>query len=134
MERSRECVFHREQWEGNRERGHGRAGERGNLSDLPGDKHQREADRQCDGGHQESAEIELQDIGLAANEHLIIDHDENDFLRIRILGTNGKYRSVMSCRTDASDDDLQAGPGSKTFYVETTRAVYYVVQVRGRYQ
>ena len=78
--------------------------------------------------------IELQNIGLAANEHLIVDHDENDFLRIRILGTNGKYRSVMSCRTDASDDDLQAGPGSKTFYVETTRAVYYVVQVRGRYQ
>lgn len=77
--------------------------------------------------------IELQNIGLDAGEHLLIDHDDNDFLRIRIMATNGKYRSVMSCRTEKSDDDLQTGPGSKTFYVESTRAVYYVVQVRGRY-
>lgn len=50
-------------------------------------------------------------LGLANGEKLVIDHDDNGLVRIRIQASGGLYRSAMAKRTTASDDDLTVIPG-----------------------
>lgn len=70
-------------------------------------------------------------LALAANETLVIDYDSTLTQRIRILQTDGKYRSVMDKRTGS--DDLKADPGKVTVTFECDRAIRLTATAAGRY-
>ncbi len=72
-------------------------------------------------------------LGLRGGEALVIDHDEDGLLRIRIRSASGVYRSAMLARTPESDDDLIAAPGAAWCTVRATRAVRMTVSARGRW-
>lgn len=80
-----------------------------------------------------NSEIGFTDLGLGASERLIIDHDANGYLRIRILSPMGIYRSAMAMRTGGSADDLYAMPGAQTAAVSAQRAVTMTATATGRY-
>lgn len=73
-------------------------------------------------------EIDLQGISLGGSETLTLDHGTDGLLRIRIGS-----RSVYSCRTAGSADDLYLDPGSRSVAVNTERAGRLDVNVYGRY-
>lgn len=68
-------------------------------------------------------------LNVAAGHTLIIDHDENGYLRIRADNV-----SRLSCRSAASDDELMAGPGQAlaSFTADTPCSVVFLA--RGRYR
>ena len=72
--------------------------------------------------------MSFSDLGLAANEALMISHDDRGVLSIKI-GT----RSVMAKRSDGSADDLCADPGNNGFSFSAQRACRLTVSCRGRY-
>ena len=64
-----------------------------------------------------SSEIVLTGLGLASGETLSIDHPDTgdrSWLRIRIRGTGGTWRSVYGKRTAGSSNDLTVKPGART--------------------
>lgn len=71
------------------------------------------------------------ELALAANETLVIDYDSQLTQRIRILQTDGKYRSVMDKRTGS--DDLKADPGKVTVTFDCDRAIRLTATAAGRY-
>lgn len=78
-------------------------------------------------------EMSFSNLGLNANERLIIDHDNNGFLRIRILSVNGIYRSAMASRNGTSADDLYVMPGAQTIAFSAQRACSLVATAAGRF-
>lgn len=70
-------------------------------------------------------------IALAKNESIVVDHDGSGILRIRIKGTDGKYRSIMKYRTGAND--FTAEPGTVTCGYEADRACLMTVSWRNKY-
>lgn len=78
----------------------------------------------------------LTGLGLGTGETLVIDHPdegERSWLRIRIRGTNGAYRTAYGCRTEASSDDLQVAPGRKIIWITKSGNGTLSAAVRGRY-
>lgn len=74
----------------------------------------------------------FQELGMQANETLVIDHDSEARLRIRLKSAAGVYRSALISRTVKSDDELKVKPGSVTVYITADRAVIMTVKCRGR--
>ena len=80
-------------------------------------------------------------LGLAKNETLVIDHDDNgkkNVLRIRIMSTSGVYRSVLDKRTALSggapsSDDLYVSPGRKTITASAGKTGTLTVSCSGRF-
>lgn len=71
-------------------------------------------------------------LGMGGSEALVIDHDDNGLLRIRIR-SGGGYRSVMACRSSASVDDFIVTPGVCTVSFSAQRACRMISTWRGRY-
>ena len=75
----------------------------------------------------------FQNLGLLAGEVLVIDHATSGLLRIRIRDTGGAYRSAMSKRTPASDDDFNISPGTIPAGFTSERACKMTAFWRCRY-
>ena len=75
----------------------------------------------------------LENLHLAANETLVIDHTEDGLLRIRIQSASGAWRSAMGCRTEESSDDLTVSPGDVTVNFAAQRAGRLTVSCCGRF-
>ncbi len=72
-------------------------------------------------------------LGMGGSESLVIDHDAEGLLRIRIRNGNS-YRSAMAKREPGgSADDLFIAPGNRSFSFTAQRACRMTVSVRGRY-
>ena len=70
-------------------------------------------------------------LALAANETLVIDYTQELIQRIRVLQTNGSYRSVMDKRTGS--DDLRTNPGTVKVSFDCERAIQLTASCYGRY-
>lgn len=79
-----------------------------------------------------SSKIELSGLGMNAGESLVMDHDSEGILRIRIQN-GSSYRSALSCRTAGSADDLYIWPGQNTVSFTAQRACRARAWARGRY-
>lgn len=77
--------------------------------------------------------FDLENLHLAANETLMIDHNEDGLLRIRIQAASGAWRSALACRTQESSDDLTVSPGDVTVDFTAQRAGRLTVSCCGRY-
>ena len=77
--------------------------------------------------------FEFQNLGMAANEHLLIDHTGQQVVRIRIRSASGGHRSVISKRTETSDDELRVNPGTVTISYTADRAVMLTAKCWGRF-
>lgn len=77
--------------------------------------------------------IVLEDLGLGADETLSIDHTEEGLLRIGIIATNGRRRSVLGCRTAGSANDLTVSPGTVSVVMTAQRAGRLTISCCGRY-
>ncbi|MBR1821143.1 MAG: hypothetical protein IJ769_05920 [Clostridia bacterium] len=75
----------------------------------------------------------LQNLGLAADEALVIDHTAEGLLRMRIRAANGAWRSAMASRTTESSDDLRVSPGQVNVGFTAQRAGLLTVSCYGRY-
>ena len=75
----------------------------------------------------------LENLGLQAEETLMIDHTAEGLVRIRIQSATGSWRSVLGRRTAASSDDLTVKPGSVQWSVTAQRAGRLTVSCYGRY-
>lgn len=73
-------------------------------------------------------------LGLAAGEKLVIDHDNNGLLRIRILSTSQTYRSAMSKRSATSADDLFCRTGTITASYTAAYSCSMTVSCKGRFR
>lgn len=72
-------------------------------------------------------------LGLEAGETLVISHDEEGLLNIRIRnGTT--YRTAMDKRTPESANDLAAAPGSNTIMITAAEDMTGTVSLYGRYK
>ena len=78
-----------------------------------------------------SITMSFSSLGLAANETLVIDHN-NGLLRIRIKSAAGAYRSAMLRRTDTSGDDFLVTPGNVSASFSAQRACRLTVSWRCR--
>ena len=74
----------------------------------------------------------FQGLGLGGNESLVIDHDAEGLLRIRIRNGNN-YRSAMATRTPASADDLVVKPGTVAVSFTAQRACRMTASCRARF-
>lgn len=72
-------------------------------------------------------------LGLKADETLVIDHNVNGLVRIRIRTASGSYRSALAKRTPESDDDLTVSPGQAVISISAQRAGRLTVSCYGRY-
>lgn len=72
-------------------------------------------------------------LGLGANETLVIDHDDNGLVRIRIRTAAGSYRSAMAARTADSADDFVISPGQSSFSYTAQRSCRMTVSWRARF-
>lgn len=85
--------------------------------------------------------IELNSLGLKAGETLVIGHDNEGLLHIRIRSVGGSssmggvenVRSVLHRRTAESADDLWVGPGTCRVTFAAQRAGKLTVYCYGRY-
>ena len=75
----------------------------------------------------------LENLGLGANETLVIDHTAEGLLRIRIQGATGTWRSVLGRRTADSSDDLTVNPGTMQWSMSAQRAGRLTISCYGRY-
>ena len=71
-------------------------------------------------------------LTLAGGESLVIDHSSG-LVRIRIRGTNGKYRSAMAMRSTSSANDFMVSPGNNSCSFTAQRACRLTVSWRARY-
>lgn len=71
-------------------------------------------------------------LGMAGGESLVIDHDEDGLLRIRIR-RGSSWRSVMAAREAASADDFDVNPGNLVASFTAQRACRMTVSCRGRW-
>ena len=81
-----------------------------------------------------SSIFEFSDLGMAANEEIVIDHPlswKTFYLRIRKIGD--KTVSIMGKRTETSSDDLYISPGKQEITIKAQRAVVATINLRGRY-
>lgn len=72
-------------------------------------------------------------LGLAANESLVIDHNNDGILRLRIRNAGGSYRSAMAMRQSISSDDLYVDPGRTLVTYSAQRACQMTASCRGRF-
>lgn len=73
-------------------------------------------------------------LGMVGGESLVIDHDEEGRLRLRILNiATGVYRSVYAKRNPGSADDLYVMPGIQTVGFSAQRACSMTAGALGRY-
>ena len=77
--------------------------------------------------------IQLNDLGFAGGETLVIDHSSDNILRIRIRNTGGSYRSVMSKRTEDSTDEILLSPGNNAVAFSASRACNVTLSCVGRF-
>lgn len=73
-------------------------------------------------------------LGLANGEKLIVDYDEKDIQRLRIKNTSDVYRSVLSKRTTASNDDVLLKCGANTISVTSGAALSWNLYTYGRWE
>lgn len=69
-------------------------------------------------------------LGLADGEQLIIDHDADGLLWVRIKDGNGVFRDAHGKRTGESSDDLYVMPGTRTVGASAGTAHFWAI---GRY-
>jgi hypothetical protein len=72
-------------------------------------------------------------LGLQSGEVLVIDHNTEGLLRIRIRGVTGAYRSAMAARTAGSDDELWVNPGAVACSYSPSWTAWCVVRACGRW-
>ena len=72
-------------------------------------------------------------LGLQSGEVLVIDHNTEGLLRIRIRGVTGPYRSAMAARTAGSDDELWVNPGAVACSYSPSWTAWCVVRACGRW-
>lgn len=70
-------------------------------------------------------------LGLMGGESLVIDHDAQGILRIRIRSAGGSWRSALARRSGA--DEFNVRPGNVTVRFTAQRACQMTASVRGRY-
>ena len=80
-----------------------------------------------------SRTISFNGLGLMANEALVIDHNSEGRLRLRIRASGGTYRSVLGKRTPESANDLYIMPGAQTVHFHAQRACIMTVRAYGRF-
>ena len=80
-----------------------------------------------------TGKIRVEDIALGADESIVIDHDEEGLIRIRILGTGGIYRSILGKRTPGSANDYWVAPGQAAVSYQSERALRVTAEARGRF-
>lgn len=72
-------------------------------------------------------------LGLENGETLVIDHDPEGLLRIRIRSTGGTYRSALGARTAESSDELYTEPGNVSCSYSPRWTASCTVSCRGRW-
>lgn len=72
-------------------------------------------------------------LGMAADETLVIDHDDEGMLRIRIRSGSGIYRSAMAARNGTSADDFYVMPGTQAVLFSALRSCSVTATATGRY-
>ena len=77
--------------------------------------------------------MRFEELGLAANETLVIDHDETGTIRIRIRSVSGNWRSALGKRTGTSADDFRIMPGNVPISYNTQRACSLTASAPGRF-
>lgn len=75
----------------------------------------------------------LQNLGMTANETLVISHYAAGMVRIRIKNASGAYRSALGSRTPESSDDLVVKPGTQSISVTSATAGGLKISCYGRY-
>lgn len=73
-------------------------------------------------------------LGLASGEKLIVDYDEKDIQRLRILNASNVYRSVLAKRTVESNDDIPLKYGANTISVTSGAALSWNLYTYGRWE
>ena len=79
-----------------------------------------------------SSSFSFSNLGLAANERLVIGHQNDGTLYIRIYTGESYFRRVMDKRTGGSSDDLYVKPGANTITI-TGGTITASVSCFGRY-
>ena len=77
--------------------------------------------------------IRTEGIGMGAGETLIIDHDTEGLIRIRIVSAGGVSRSILDKRTAESADDYWVNPGMAAVSFRSERACRVTASARGRF-
>ena len=72
-------------------------------------------------------------LGLMAGETLVIDHNDEGRLQLRIRDGNGVYRSVYDKRSPYSANDLYVMPGLQTVRFQAQRACIMTAKAYGRF-
>ena len=72
-------------------------------------------------------------LGLAVGESLVISHENDGVLKIRILETDEDYRDAMSKRLPTSADDLNCRTGSRSISFTSDYSCSMTVSCKGRY-
>lgn len=80
-----------------------------------------------------SCSMSFTGLAMAGGESLVIDHDSQGLIRIRIRSATGSWRSILGKRTPSSADDLFLDPGSRTVSFTAQRACRMTAGCRGRY-
>lgn len=77
--------------------------------------------------------MDFTSLGLMGDEALMIDHNHEGVLRIRIRDAGGGVRSAMSKRSRESADDFFLKPGTHEYHFTAQRACRVTISVRGRF-
>lgn len=80
-----------------------------------------------------SRTIRAEGISMTAGESLIIDHDPEGLIRIRIMSAGGILRSILDKRTPGSADDYWVNPGMASVSFRSERACRVTASARGRF-
>lgn len=72
-------------------------------------------------------------LGLAAGESLVVSHDDDGILKIRILETDEDYRDAMSKRLPTSADELRCRTGTRNISFTSDYSCSMTVSCKGRY-
>ena len=80
-----------------------------------------------------SGKLVLNDMSLAGNASVIVDHGNDGILRVQ-KKTGASVMSIMSCVHYSSSDDLYIRPGDSTVTFSATRAGRLSINCRGRYR
>lgn len=72
-------------------------------------------------------------LAMLGGETLVIDHDDEGLLRIRIRAANGAYRSAYDKRMPNSANDLYVMPGVQPVSFTAQRACSMTAVARGRF-
>ena len=80
-----------------------------------------------------ASRIRVEDIALGANESIVIDHDDEGLIRIRIRDIYGAHRSILDKRTGDSASDYWVSPGMAAVSYMSERACRVTAEARGRF-